>query len=162
TFYRPFELNPFRDPYKKPSFEQQPTAEDFKEYNNRLLTEPGFHAQNVYAIVMRILSRFEYALGRRVRWSFDGHQLVIAPHAFADANAFYSKEERALMFGYFRGRHGTPIFSCLAHDVIAHETTHALLDGLRQRYTDPSSPEQAGFHEGFADIIALLSIFSLT
>jgi hypothetical protein len=161
TFYRPFELSPFRDPYKKPSFEHQPTAEDFKEYNDRLLNEPGFHAQNVYAIVMRILSRFEYALGRRVRWSFDGHQLVIAPHAFADANAFYSKEERALMFGYFRGRLGTPIFSCLAHDVIAHETTHALLDGLRQRYTDPSSPEQAGFHEGFADIIALLSIFSL-
>jgi hypothetical protein len=162
TFYRPFELNAFRDPYKKPSFEQQPTPQDFKEYNERLLTEPGFHAQNVYAIVMRILSRFEYALGRRVRWSFDGHQLVIAPHAFADANAFYSKEERALMFGYFRGRLGTPIFSCLAHDVIAHETTHALLDGLRQRYMDPSSPEQAGFHEGFADIVALLSIFSLT
>jgi hypothetical protein len=162
TFYRPFELDPYHDPYKKPSFEKDPTAEDFKEYNNRLLNEPGFHAQNVYAIVMRILSRFEYALGRRVTWSFDGHQLVIAPHAFADANAFYSKGERALMFGYFRGRLGAPIFSCLAHDVIAHETTHALLDGLRQRYTDPSSPEQAGFHEGFADIIALLSILSLT
>jgi len=162
TFYRPFELNPFRDPYKKPSFDGQPTARDFQEYNDRLLNEPAFHAQNAYAIVMRILSRFEFALGRRVRWSFDGHQLMIAPHAFADANAFYSKEQRALLFGYFRGKLGTPIFSCLAHDVIAHETTHALLDGLRQRYTDPSSPEQAGFHEGFADIVALLSIFSLT
>ena len=86
---------------------------------------------------------------------------MVAPHAFADANAFYSKEERALMFGYFRGKEERLIFSCLAHDVIAHETSHALLDGLRQRYTDPSSPEQAGFHEGFADIVALLSIFSL-
>lgn len=161
TLYRPLELNFGRDPYKKPSYEDQPTQQDYDEYTNRLLNEPGFHAQNVYAIVMRILSRFEFALGRRVRWGFDGHQLMVAPHAFADANAFYSKEQRALMFGYFRGKGEHPIFSCLAHDVIAHETTHALLDGLRQRYTDPSSPEQAGFHEGFSDIVALLSIFSL-
>ncbi len=161
TLYRPLDLIADRDPYKKPAYELAPSDQDYRDYNDRLLREPGFHAQNVYAIVMRTLSRFEFALGRRVRWSFDGHQLMVAPHAFADANAFYSKEQRALMFGYFRGKSNTPIFSCLAHDVIAHETSHALLDGLRQRYTDPSSPEQAGFHEGFSDIVALLSIFSL-
>src|SRR6185369_1000266 len=42
-----------------------------------------------------------------------------------------------------------------------HETTHALVDGLRERYTDPSSPEQAAFHEGFSDVVSLLSIFAL-
>ena len=31
---------------------------------------PAFHAQNVYALVMRTLARFEFALGRRVGWSF--------------------------------------------------------------------------------------------
>lgn len=31
-----------------------------------LLSDPRFHAQNVYAIAMRILARFEFALGRRV------------------------------------------------------------------------------------------------
>ena len=160
TFYRPFELPVGRDPYR-PYYEGDPTPKDKNLYSKRLLEEPTFHAQNVYAIIMRILARFEFALGRRVRWSFDGHQLMVAPHAFADANAFYSKEDRALMFGYFRGAKRKPIFTCLAHDVIVHETTHALLDGLRQRYMDPSSPEQAGFHEGFADIVALLSILSL-
>src|SRR5512143_2236984 len=31
---------------------------------------PALHAQNVYAIVMRTLERFEFALGRNVGWSF--------------------------------------------------------------------------------------------
>jgi len=131
---------------------------------NDLLREPAFHAQNVYAIVMRTLSRFEFALGRRVNWGFAGHQLYVAPHAFSDANAFYSEEDQALAFGYFfvpgKGR-STPILTALSYDVVAHETTHAILDGLRERYTAPSSPEQAGFHEGFADVVSLLSVFSL-
>jgi hypothetical protein len=155
-----------------------------KEPDATLLTNPTFHAQNVYAIVMKTLARFEFALGRRVSWSFDGHQLQVAPHAFADANAFYSKRDRALLFGYFPKRKSKSqqiggggddevlafdghrakmewVFTCLSHDIVVHETTHALVDGLRERYTDPSSPDQAGFHEGFADVIALLSIFSL-
>ena len=132
----------------------------FKASDAQLLANPNFHAQNAYAIVMRILSRFEFALGRRVSWGFYGHQIKIAPHAFADANAFYSEDDQALMFGYFPGRNRM-VFCCLSHDIVAHETAHALLDGLRQRYTDPSSPEQAAFHEGFADIVALLSVFAL-
>ena len=126
-----------------------------------LLEEPRFHAQNAFVIVMRTLARFERALGRRVSWGFDGHQIKIAPHAFADANAFYSPRDEALLFGYFPGQTGQTIFACLSHDVVAHETAHALLDGLRHRYTEPSSPDQAGFHEGFSDLAALLSIFSL-
>jgi hypothetical protein len=155
-----------------------------EEPDATLLTNPTFHAQNVYAIVMKTLARFEFALGRRVSWSFNGHQLQVAPHAFAEANAFYSKRDQALLFGYFPRRKSKArqisgggngqdpvfagqtekmewVFTCLSHDIVVHETTHALVDGLRQRYTDPSSPEQAGFHEGFADVIALLSIFSL-
>lgn len=131
-----------------------------------LLGDPRFHAQNVYAIVMRTLARFEFALGRRVAWGCEGHQLHIAPHAFAEANAFYSREDRSLFFGYFQGRpdaegNAPTVFSCLSHDVVAHETTHAILDGLRSRFLEPSSPDQAGFHEGFADVVALLSVFSL-
>lgn len=130
-------------------------------YQARLLGDPNFHAQNAYAIAMRTLGAFERALGRRVGWSSGGHQLHIAPHAFAQANAFYSEPDRALLFGYFRRQDGSPVFTSLSHDIVAHETTHAILDGLRSRYTEPSGPDQAAFHEGFSDIVALLSIFSL-
>ncbi len=132
-----------------------------KGYDTKLLTDPTFHAQNVYAIVMRTLARFEFALGRRVAWGSNGHQIHVAPHAFADANAFYSRDDRAIFFGYFPGNDGKTVFTCLSHDVVAHETTHALLDGLRARYMEQSSPDQAAFHEGFADVVALLSVFSL-
>ena len=131
-----------------------------KAHNDHLLNNPHFHAQNVYAIVMKTLARFEFALGRRVAWGSDGHQLHIAPHAFNMANAFYSKEDRGLYFGYFNDSEGRSVHTCLSHDVVAHETTHALLDGLRSRFIEPSSPDQAAFHEGFSDIVALLSIFA--
>ena len=131
------------------------------DYQARLIGDPNFHAQNVYAIAMRTLWHFEHALGRRVSWSFGGHQLHIAPHAFAQANAFYSELDRTLMFGYFRNAKGEPIYTALSHDIVAHETTHALLDGLRTHYTEPSMPDQAALHEGFADIVALFSVFSI-
>ena len=130
--------------------------------NDEILDDPRFHCQNVYALVMRTLARFEYALGRRVSWSFGRHQLKVVPHAFADANAFYSEQDETLLFGYFPGRTGKKlIYTCLSHDVVVHETTHALVDGLRDLYTEPSFPDQPAFHEGFADIVALLSVFSL-
>jgi len=126
-----------------------------------LLNDPEFHAQNCYAVIMRILERFEFALGRRISWGFGGHQLHVAPHAFAEANAYYSEDDYGLFFGYFPGNSGATVYNCLSHDVIAHETCHALLDGLRESYTFPSYPDQAGFHEGYADIVALLSVFGL-
>lgn len=124
-----------------------------------LLSDPVYQAWNVYAIVMRTLLRFEFALGRRVGWGIRGHQLKVVPHAFEDANAFYSPEAEGLLFGYLRG--DEPMLLCMSHDVVAHETAHALLDGLRDNFMSPSSPDQAALHEAFADIVALLSVFSL-
>jgi hypothetical protein len=149
---------PTDDPYR---FDPAAPVEAQRAFERTAIADPNFHCQNVYAIVMRTLARFEFALGRRIAWSFGGHQLTVVPHAFAEANAFYSEEDKALFFGYFPGRGGKMVFNCLSHDVVAHETTHALLDGLRTRFTERSTPDQAAFHEAFADIVALLSVFSL-
>jgi hypothetical protein len=137
-----------RDPRQKPT-------------NREILRDPAFHAQNVYGLVMSTVARFEFALGRRVPWGFNAHQLKVVPHAFDMANAFYAPDAEALLFGYFE-RAGERVFTCLSHDVVVHETTHALVDGLRGRFLKASSADQGAFHEGFADIVALLSVFSMT
>ena len=73
-----------------------------------LETDPNFHAQNVFAIVSATLLTFESALGRHVSWGFDleTHQLKAAPHAFADANAFYTRRDEGFLFGYFPSKDG--------------------------------------------------------
>jgi hypothetical protein len=146
-----------------------------------LLSDPAFHAQNTYAIAARTLGLFESAIGRRLNWGFLGHELYLVPHALAEANAYYADDVRAVLFGYLPARprrvaRGGPglriarsgrldpdaIYTCLSHDVVAHETTHAVLDGLRPRFLMPGLPDQPAFHEGLADIVALLSVFSMT
>jgi hypothetical protein len=149
--------------------------------DEELLSDPAFHAQNVYAIAARTLAAFESAIGRRLNWGFLGHELYLVPHAMAEANAYYADDVRAVLFGYLppmarRRARGRPrglriarrgrldpdaVYTCLSHDVVAHETTHAVLDGLRHRFLMPGLPDQPAFHEGLADIVALLSVFSL-
>ena len=141
------------------SYDHEPAA--WRRGDPRIVDDYAFHAQNAYALVMKTLARFEFALGRRLGWRFRTHQLKLAPHGMYDANAFYSPDIEGLVFGYFRGRSGVPVYTCLSHDIVVHETTHALIDALRGRYLDPSNPDQAAFHEGFADVIALLSVFAL-
>jgi hypothetical protein len=126
-----------------------------------LLADFDFHAQNVYAIAARTLARLEFALGRRIEWQFGSHQLYLVPHAFVEANAFYAREDCGVFFGYLPQNDGTTVHTCLSHDIVAHETTHAILDGLRPRFMEPGFPDQPAFHEALGDIVALLSVFSL-
>ena len=142
---------------------------------------PQFHQQMVYAVAMKTIEHFERALGRPVLWrprpnpnkpSDDSgfvKQLRVRPHALRQANAFYSPQEVALQFGYFEasaddpGEHmpGSRVYSCLSHDIIAHETTHAILDGMHRRFNEPTNLDILGLHEGFADIVALMQHFTI-
>jgi hypothetical protein len=145
-------------------------------------SNPQFHQQMVYAVIMNTIANFEKALGRKVMWSpvekidkkkgklyYDYvPQLLVYPHALRDQNAYYSPERKALLFGYYNATPvkeslflpGGIVYSCLSHDIIAHETTHAILDGVFSRFMEVTHPDLAGFHEGFADIVALLQHFT--
>jgi subtilisin family serine protease len=139
-----------------------------------------FHQQMVYAVAMKTIGHFERALGRPVFWrqpevsDTDGKPqfrstIEVRPHALRQANAFYSPKEMALQFGYFEtpsgasGDHmpGGRVYSCLSHDIVAHETTHAIVDGMQRLFTQPSNPDVLAFHEGFADIVAMMQHFTL-
>jgi len=143
-------------------------------------SNPQFHQQMVYAVAMTTIKHFERALGRVAFWAdrsvkrADGtyaeqfvRRLRIYPHALRDRNAYYSPSKKALLFGYFpvasKDKHNTPgtvVFTCLSHDIIAHETTHALLDGVHPRFNQPTNPDVHAFHEAFADIVALFQHFT--
>ena len=147
---------------------------------------PKFHQQMVYAVAMTTIGHFERALGRRALWAphyaeapgrsgdmtVKAHyvpRLRIYPHALRAENAYYSPEKKALLFGYFPATSnegdvttpGTTVFSCLSSDIVAHEMSHALLDGLHRRFQEASNPDVPAFHEAFADIVALFQHFTL-
>jgi hypothetical protein len=143
-------------------------------------SDPRFHQQMVYAVTRKTIEQFERALGRKALWSayryrtpdgkyVENHvpRLRIYPHAMRQQNAFYSPQKKALLFGYFPNSAndsttptGTTVFTCLSHDIIAHETTHALLDGVHPRFNEPVNEDVLAFHEAFADIVALFQHFT--
>ncbi|MDB5015102.1 MAG: hypothetical protein JWQ25_3304, partial [Daejeonella sp.] len=55
---------------------------------------------------------------------------------------------------------GSTIFTCLSPDIVAHETTHAILHSIHPYLTKDTNMDMLAFHEGFADIIALLQRFT--
>jgi hypothetical protein len=147
---------------------------------------PQFHQQFVYSVAMKTIRHFEQALGRKIVWkphwkraakrtrtSSDIEsefvpQLRVHPHALRDANAYYDPDKVALLFGYFDAANqlmganfpGGLVFTCLSPDIVAHETTHAILDSIHRRYIEDTNPDVSAFHEGFADIVALLQRFT--
>lgn len=144
-------------------------------------SNPQFHQQMVYAVAMTTIQNFEKALGRKILWAsrllnkeltgkYEEYvsSLRIYPHALREANAYYSPLKKAVLFGYFSAMPADDalqmpnslVFTCLSHDIIAHEVTHAILDGMHRNYNEASNPDVLAFHEAFSDIVALFQHFT--
>jgi hypothetical protein len=74
----------------------------------------------------------------------DGNRLILVPHAGSGKNAFYDRHSKSLQFYYYSAPDG-PRYTCLSHDIIAHEAGHACLDGIRPHYYTFSSVQTAAF-----------------
>ncbi len=138
------------------------------------VSDPRFHQQMVYAVARKTVLDFESSLGRQTRWAFNTkpnvspRPLELFPHGLHSANAFYSRELGAVVFGSFRAESserstaGEVVHTCLSHDIIAHEVTHALVDGEKQFFSLDTNPDVPAFHEALADVVALLQKFRFT
>jgi hypothetical protein len=152
--------------------------------------DPRFHQQMVYAVAMDTIRHFERALGWVVLWAphlrrdpdtdevvasraFDDEyveRLRIYPHGLRGPSAYYSPEKKALLFGYapsqgIGARQGASqgiVFTCLSFELVAHETVHAILDGLRPNLMEWSNPDVWPFLEGFAEAVSLFQLLSHT
>ena len=116
---------------------------------------------------MRVLENFDRALGRRV--TFRGDLLLLLPHAFRGPNAFFDPRLKGAYVRLLPRRRrrrpgenipGQPIFTCLSHDIIAHEVTHAIVHRLRPYFLARTNRDVLAFHEGFSDIVAIFQHFS--
>ena len=93
--------------------------------------------------------------------------MPVFPHRSRAANAFYAPGE-GLSFGSFIATDdpemlfpGQWVHGCLSHDIVNHEAAHAFLHELRPLSLTPTGPDALAFHEGFADILAILQHFTL-
>jgi hypothetical protein len=135
-----------------------------------------FQNQMVYAVCSSVYAAFKAALGRDPVWGFDRDgsdedvdpgALILHPRVREERNAHYDKAEGSLNFGWFTAQEtangfmkGESVYTCLSHDVVVHELTHALLDGMRAKFTIPTQIDVLAFHEAFADLVAVFQHFS--
>lgn len=134
-------------------------------------TDRRFACQMVYAVAMETYARFTDALGRDPGFGPIPHadrRLRLIPRAFRDANAYYDRDAGTVEFGWQkaerfatgRSQPGGHVFLALSHDIVAHEVSHALLDGLRPNFLRPTHPDVSALHEGFADLVAIFLHFT--
>lgn len=124
---------------------------------------PDFIRVSVFGTVLKTMYMFEDAdtLGRELVWAFDAPQLLVVPRAGNWANAYYERDSHSLQFFQFKagGAGGETIYTALSRDIVAHETGHAILDGIAPSLYNATTPQSLALHEAVADLTALLMGF---
>ena len=144
-------------PFQHPANAKDPAGYVIKNPND--LNSPDFNQVSVFATILNTMYMFEEpdTLGRPLTWAFNGPQLLVIPRAGEWANAFYERETHSLQFFYFNPESNPdqPVFTSLSHDIVCHETGHAILDGIAPDLYNCISPQALALHEAIADLTAL-------
>jgi hypothetical protein len=133
-----------------------------------------FDAVHTFAVVRETLTMYQRALAvgsvpAALPWQWNTptvpDPVQLFPRHSNMQNAFYSRTGKLLAFGFFP-KPGAPapaptIFTCRSFDIVAHETGHAVLDGLKPNWILPTNPPQTGaLHESFGDLTAIFLALS--
>jgi hypothetical protein len=133
--------------------------------NRDFIFTPGtaeFDSAHVFAVVRQTLTMYQRVRGGAAlpwAWNTGGNTdpITAFPRAGVTPNAFYSRSLKALKFFYFTPSGATqPIYTGRSLDIVAHETGHAVLDGLKPGWLSGTGPAQTGgLHESFGDLTSL-------
>ncbi|MEW6277893.1 MAG: hypothetical protein AB1758_04660 [Candidatus Eremiobacterota bacterium] len=128
-------------------------ADERGDYRLRVGSDQ-FDQVNASAVVARTLLTYERYMGHSTPWAFDG-PLTVNPHAGEGKTAYYSRWDDSINFCQWNSPSLHKVVKTSeSPDVIAHETGHAILDGIRPSLGWGTEP--AAFHEGFGDSSAVL------
>jgi hypothetical protein len=128
-----------------------------------------FDAVHTFTIVRQVLTMFRRALNRmqitqNFNWSWGPEPINVYPRAGLDANAYYSRNDKALRFFYFHPSNNEDrplIYTCRSFDIVAHEVGHAALDSLKPEFMSNSwHPQTGGLHESFGDLTAIFTMLA--
>ena len=123
-------------------------------------TTRAFNQVSAFATVFRTVQMYEDpdVLGREVRWAFDAPQLLVVPRAGQMENAYYERDSHSLQFFFFPSNQDEKetVYTSLARDIVAHETGHAILDGIAPHLWFAITPQSRALHEAIGDLTALL------
>lgn len=100
------------------------------------------------------LEMFAALDGPLSRWAQGKQRIHIHQDKGVDLNAFYDRNS----VSFFHHQNGNKTtWSGASQDVVAHEVGHAILDALRPDFWTSFTFEVNAFHEGFGDIVAILT-----
>jgi hypothetical protein len=123
-------------------------------------TTRAFNQVSAFATVFTTVQMYENldVLGREVRWAFDAPQLLVVPRAGQMENAYYERDSHSLQFFFFPSNQNEKetVYTSLARDIVAHETGHAILDGIAPHLWFAITPQSRALHEAIGDLTALL------
>jgi len=128
-----------------------------------------FDAVHTFTVIRQVLTMYERALLRQdnsytgFKWQWGDETIKVFPYAEYGANAYYSRDEKALKFFYFNPNDDNTkplVYTCRSFDIVAHETGHAFLDAVCPDYLVSWHPQTGGLHEAFGDLTSIFTMLA--